>query len=69
MANHSAEPPADDQPTGPYVVEPYGIHDESGTVYKIGPRGGKYYVATYTDLAIAQHVANVLNIYAEGERR
>ncbi len=57
------------EPTGPYVAVPYGVHDESGTVYKIGPRGGKYYVATYWHLTEAQHVASVLNIYAEGERR
>lgn len=55
--------------TGPYEAVPYGTADESGTVYKIGPRGGRYYVATYTYLATAQHVANVLNSLYEMERR
>lgn len=59
----------DGEITGPYEAHPTGRNDESGVVYKIGPRGGRYYVARYWYLATAQSVARTLNVFHELEMK
>lgn len=59
----------DELARGPYVARPYGRHDESGTVYKIGPRGGLYFIARYHYLTTARSVASTLNALHELERK
>ena len=52
----------------PYIVVPYGRHDESGTVYKVGPRGGRYFIVQYQHIATAETVADWLNTFRDMER-
>lgn len=57
----------EDRPSGPYVAVEYGT--SGGSVYKTGPRGGRYFINRYTWLATARRVADFLNGLSELEAR
>lgn len=54
---------SEESPEGPYEAHPAGMHDDQGVVYKIGPRGGRYFIAAYWYLGTAKSVARMMNAY------